>query len=191
MPPFPIHTADTAPKSAHATLRAMEDKFGFVPNLAGVMASAPAVLNAYIGLSQGFEESSLDSALRQMVLLAVSRANGCTYCVAAHSLLAETTGLPAEAIQRLRDGQEQLDDQLEALVRFTTRVVTKRGFVSQADMDEFLGAGFTRAQMLEVVLGVAYKTLSNYVNHMAETPLDTQFEPGRWDARPGAEGEAA
>lgn len=173
---FLIHTLDSAPEQARPTLNAVTQNYGFVPNILGVMAEAPNVLNAYLSLSKLFDAGTLDPIERQVVLLAVSRENGCSYCVAAHSAAARMTQVPDEVVEHLRADRPLTDERLEALRQFTKNVVSRRGWVPEVELTAFLNAGFTRGQVLEVILGVAMKTLSNSINHLVETPLDEAFQ---------------
>ena len=157
-----------------------EKAYGFIPNLLGVFAESPAALKAYLDLGQTFDRSSFSATQRQLVILAASRFNECDYCIAAHSTVANLQNVPADVIQAVRNDLPIVDSKLQALRKFTTAVVEKRGFVSNEDTTAFLAAGYTRAQILEVILGVTFKTLSNYTNHIAETPLDAAFAPNTW-----------
>lgn len=177
---FSVHTIESAPSGSKPTLEAARDALGFVPNLYGVMAEAPALLEGYKALSAVFEKSSLTATERQIVLLMASYDNGCEYCVAAHSTIAAMQRVPDEVISAIRDGERIEDPKLEALRQFTSAVVTKRGWPDEAEVTDFLNAGYGRAQILEVVLGVGIKTLSNYTNHVADTPLDQAFAPNVW-----------
>ena len=177
---YPIHTIETAPEAAKDGLRQAEQAYGFVPNLLGVMAEAPAVMKAYPTLNQLFDETSFSPTERQTVLLTVSHANGCDYCMAAHTVIAGMQSVPDDVVTALRAGAAIADPKLEALRRLTEEVVQSRGWPSEAAVQAFFDAGYDRQQVLEVMLGVALKTLSNYVNHQAETPLDPAFAAGEW-----------
>ncbi|MDE2290823.1 MAG: carboxymuconolactone decarboxylase family protein [Elusimicrobia bacterium] len=179
--PFTLHTVDTAPEGSRQVLEGYRKRLGFVPNLMAVMAASPAAIEGYVSLNQLFEKSSLTPAERQVVLLSASAANGCGYCMAAHSVIAKMQGVPDAVVAALRDGEALPDEKLQALRAFTRSVVETRGYPTQTVMDAFLKAGYGRTQVLEVILGVAMKTLSNYVNHVAQTPLDDIFEPARWE----------
>lgn len=177
---FQIHNVQTAQGDAKPILEASQKALGFVPNMYGAMAEAPALLKAYTTLSRILEESSLSATERQVVLLSVSYVNGCEYCVAAHSVIAGMQKVSPSVIQAIREGREIPDGKLEALRRFAEAVVVSRGYPNAGDVERFLGAGYGRAQILEVVLGVGMKTLSNYTNHIAKTPLDAAFAPAAW-----------
>ena len=177
---FNIYSKETAPAASVELLAAAEKEFGFVPNLLGVMAESPATIKAYKTIGKIFDESSFSATERQVVVLAASRFNECDYCVVAHSVIAGMQKVPADVIEAIRSDQAIDDDKLEALRSFTTAVVEKRGWVSDDDIVTFQAAGFSKAQILEVIVGLSFKTLSNYVNHIAETPLDDSFAAQAW-----------
>ncbi|TAN56589.1 MAG: carboxymuconolactone decarboxylase family protein [Rhodospirillales bacterium] len=177
---YAVHTVATAPDAAKETLAGAQKAFGFLPNLLGVMAEAPSLVKAYAALIGLFEETSLSPAERQTVLLAASYENNCDYCIAAHSVIAGMQKVPADVIDAIRDNRPIPDRKLEALRRFTTAVVSSRGWPSQAETSAFLSAGYEKRQILEVVLGVGFKTLSNYTTHITHTPLDQAFAKAEW-----------
>lgn len=173
---YTVYSPETAPEASKEILRNAKGKFGFVPNILGIMAEAPALLKAYTTLAKIFDETSLNLTERQVVLLTASVVNGCEYCVAAHSAIARMQGLSEDVVQAAREGKVIIDPKLEALRRFTRTVVKTRGWPHEDDTKEFLAAGYTRAQVLEVLLGVGFKMLSNYANHIAATPIDVLFQ---------------
>jgi len=182
---FKIHTQESAPADSAALLANTKKALGFVPNLLGIFAESPAAIKAYMDIGKIFDGSSFTATERQVVILAASRFNECHYCIAAHSVLAEMQSVPGEVIDAIRNDQPIQDSKLEALRRFTTAMVDQRGWVSDRDVETFLKAGFTKAQILEVIVGISFKTLSNYTNHIVDTPLDSAFSPKAW--RPVAE----
>ncbi len=179
---FPLHSSETAPEGSKPVLVAAQKKFGFAPNLFRVMAEAPAAGEAYMAVMDIFESSSLSDAEKQTVLLSVSFANGCDYCMAAHSTVAGMKSVPAEIIEALRSGTTLPDPKLDALAVLTRCFVETRGWPSEAAKEAFFTAGYGTREYLEVIVGVTVKTLSNYVNHAADTPLDTAFEAAKWGA---------
>ena len=180
MSKFNVHTKETAPTKSAELLGNAEKVFGFIPNLLGVFAESPATLKAYLTIGQIFDESSFSATERQVVALAASRFNECRYCVAAHSVVADLQKVPADVIEAIRNDQPIADSKLEVLRTFTTAVVEKRGWVSDDEIAAFLAAGYSRAQILEVILGISLKTLSSYSNHIADTPLDDAFASKAW-----------
>lgn len=180
MSDFKLQTAETATPRGREAIQRAEKDFGFVPNLIKVLANAPAAADAYLDLGARLGGTSLTPPEQQIVLLATSFANQCDYCMGAHSTVARMVGLERADLDALRDGSELPTTRLNVLRDFTRAVVESRGHVTTEDLRRFLDAGFEQAQVLEVILGVAMKTLSNYTNHIAETPLDEAFEAERW-----------
>ena len=180
MSDFKIHTTETAPEGSKEILAGAQKSLGFIPNLYGIMAEAPSALKAYNGLSDNFEKSSFTATEKQIVLLATSYVNGCNYCMAVHSTVAQMYKVSQDVIDALRNNKPIADPKLEALRKFTNAIVEKRGWVSDKEINEFISAGYSKAQVLEVVVGVTQKTLSNYINHIVKTPLDAAFEPNKW-----------
>ncbi len=185
---FRIHTTHSAPPASQPLLAGAEKAFGFVPNLLGVFAESPVTLEGYLTLGKLVDQSSLTATERQVAILAISRFNECRYCIAAHSLIAGAQKVPEDVIDAIREDRPIADTRLEALRVFATAAVEKRGWLEDEDIAAFLDAGFSRSQLLEVVLAISFKTLSNYVNHIADTPLDAPFEARAWEPyAPGIE----
>jgi uncharacterized peroxidase-related enzyme len=181
MSQFTVHTIESAPAASKDTLAAVQRRFGFIPNLMGELAEVPAALKAYTMLSELLAQTSLSPIEQQIVLAAVSIANCCEYCVAAHSAGLKSSGLAQDQLDALRRGRPLSDPKLEALRAFTSAIVERRGWIKQSELQRFLDAGYRREQLFEVVVGVAMKTLSNYTNHIAGTPLDPQLQPFAWE----------
>ena len=181
MPSFPAHTAETAPAASRPLLDGIKRSFGFVPNLFGVFAESPAALRGALAIYEAFSTCSLSAAEQQLVMLAVSVANDCGYCVAAHSTLAKRVAKVDPAlVDAVRHRARLADPRLDALATFTRKVTEQRGHVSDAEVAAFLDAGYSHAQLLEVLLGVGMKTFNNYVDHIAHTPLNEQFQAEAW-----------
>ena len=181
---FKIEKTESAPEGSRGILEGYQKKLGFVPNLMGVMAASPAVIEGYVALGAAFDKTSFTPAERQVVLLETSAVNGCTYCMAAHTAIAKMQHVPDAVVNAIRAGEPIADAKLEALRAFVCSTVEKRGHPDGKTGAAFLAAGYTQAHILEVLLGVAMKTLSNYVNHAAETPLDAAFSAARWEKNP-------
>ncbi|MEH6488076.1 carboxymuconolactone decarboxylase family protein [Hyphomonas oceanitis] len=175
-----IHDETTAPSAARDALAGVNKTYGMIPNMLGVLAENPAALEGYLSLSKSFEHSGLDPLARQVVLLTVSIENACHFCVAAHSAAASKAGLDPAVIDAVRSNQAIADARLDALRVFTRRMVRQRGFVSDTEVSVFLNAGWDKADILAVILGVSLKTISNYTNHVAETPLNKAYKPFAW-----------
>lgn len=179
---FNTYSLETVPAAGRDTLETVNKAYGFVPNLIGTMVEAPALAAAYLDIGKRFGETSFTETERQVVLITASRINGCEYCMAAHSTVAGMAKVPGDVVDAIRNDTAIADERLEALRQFTVAVVEKRGWLDQADLDAFFSAGFGRQQVLEVVLGVAMKTLSNFTNHIAEPALDDAFKANEWHA---------
>ncbi len=185
MTDFTLYTPDDAPGKSGELLADVQQKMGFLPNLYGMMAESDVTLEAYLTLSKLVSKTSFSPAEQQLILLAISVENGCTYCVAAHSSGARMAKLDKAAIEALRTGKPIDDPRLEALRVFTEDVVVERGY-SKDTVDAFIAAGFTRQNVLEILLCVAMKTLSNYTNHLVDTPLDDVLARMAWSGKDGA-----
>ncbi len=182
MTTFKLHTIETAPEDSKEILRSALKQNGFIPNLYGIMAESPEVLKAYTQMAQLFNETSLSPVERNIVWLTVSYNNKCHYCMAIHSMVAKMYKLPDEMIEALRTNQPLNDIKLETFRQFTALLVEKRGWASEKDISTFLAAGYTQKNVLELILGIGQKIISNYVNHITHTPLDKQTEGFKWEA---------
>lgn len=174
-----LKTIDTAAPEAAELLKTAKGRLGFVPNMYGYMANDPAVLGGYMRSYDAFRDTGgFTPAEQEVVFLTISRINGCTYCTAAHSMIADKkSGVPADSLEALRCGTSLPDAKLAAVARFTAAMVEARGNPGKAAVDAFLAAGFTTQHALAVVLAIACKTYSNMVNHLAGTELDSPFQP--------------
>lgn len=188
---FTLHTPDTAPDGARDFISGVEKKMGFVPSLYAVFAENPAVLHAYTQLADQLGKTGLSPLEQQIVTITASVENECHFCVAAHTTISEGAGLDLSVIEAVREDRAIADPKLEALRVFTKKVVIDRGFVSDTDVDTFLAAGYDRSAVLAVILGVALKVISNYTNHVAETPVNEAFQKHTWTPKAKRESVAA
>ena len=150
---------------------------GFIPNMYANMAAVPAVLSTYLHGYELFRSASNFTPVEQeVVFLVISQFNGCTYCTAAHSMLADKmSDVPADVLQAIRGGQPIGDSKLAALAAMAVEMVAKHGQPDAAVVARFLAAGYQESDLLSLVLAAAVKTLSNYSNQMFGTPLDEMF----------------
>ena len=177
LPPVGV---ENAPEKSRPLLESVLKSFKFIPNLFGVFANSPTMLEGYVGLEKVFSAGSLSPVERQVVLLSASVENHCGYCMAAHStLLKAFLHVQAEVVAAVRSNEPVSDPKLAALIALTKEMVTERGHVSKKVMDRFLAAGYRKEQVLEVLVGVALKTMSNYVDHISPTELDPAFQAER------------
>ncbi len=179
----PVDVA-TAPAGAKELLEGARKKMGMIPNMYARMACAPGMLETYLsGYDRFRKDSGFTPAEQEVVFLTISVENGCAYCVAAHSTLADgPSKVPREVTEAIRGGTAVADARLGALARFTRAVFATRGRPSQEDAKAFLAAGYAERQILEIVLALAVKTISNYANHLFDTPVDAPFQARAWRA---------
>jgi uncharacterized peroxidase-related enzyme len=183
MTQFTLHTAESAPAGSADRLVSVKKNWGFVPKLQATLAESPVALKAYDDMFNLIAaEATLNPAEQQVVYQAINVFHGCEYCAAGHTFLSRKAGVPEDAIAALRDRQPMADNRLEALRRFAEQVAITRGFAGDAAVESFIAAGFTKAQVLEVVTIIATKVISNYTNHLTHTPLeDFMHDPAlRW-----------
>jgi uncharacterized peroxidase-related enzyme len=169
----------TATPAQKAVLDRAIKSVGFLPNMYANMVNAPAVLSTYLhGYGLFRSESGLSSAEQEVVFLAASQLNGCDYCMAAHSMIADKkSGVPAEVLAAIRQGGPIPDTRLAALHALTVAMVTTQGRPPADVLKAFLAAGFEERHVLYIVLAISVKTLSNYSNHAFATPVDAVFAP--------------
>lgn len=168
---------NTTDADALALIDQAREKMGFVPNMYRTMANSPGYLSTYMHGYQAFREHSGFSPQEQEVIfLVLSRKNGCDYCTAAHSMLADKVQkLDPVSLKAVRAGDELPDAKLQALAEFTAHIFDTRGLITVADAAEFLAAGFSQKQIMEIVLAISVKILSNYSNHIFHTEVDDPF----------------
>jgi AhpD family alkylhydroperoxidase len=189
MTDFTIHSPATAPAASQPMLEDLQKSIGFIPALYGVLAEAPKALEAYEVLANLFKGTSLSTTEQHVVWLTINYENNCDYCVPAHTGLAKMDRVPEDVIESLRNGTPVADARLEVLRSFTRQLVQNRGWVVDEEVELFLEAGYTRQNILEVIVGMAHKVISNYTNHLARTPVDSAFKKFDW-VKPAAEAAA-
>lgn len=172
---FTRHSELTAPKGAAEVLSKVKERYGFVPNLAAYVAESPLVLDAVLNLAGAFDRVSLTPQEQQVVLLTVSALNGCSYCKTVHTALGRMAEVDAKTLEATVAFESLPDRKLNALRDFTRKVVEEKGWVNERDVRAFLSAGYAKAQVFEVVMGVAMKTLTNYSNHLAGAVPNPEF----------------
>jgi uncharacterized peroxidase-related enzyme len=161
----------TATGKAKELLNIVQSKFGMVPNMTRAMANAPAVLDGYMQLSGALSKGTLSAKVREQLDLAISQANDCEYCLAAHSAVGRMVGLTADQILDSRMGTS-VDPKVDALIRFARKVVDAHGKVSNSDLDQVRDAGFDDGTIAEVIASVALNVFTNYFNLVADTDID-------------------
>jgi len=182
MTEFNIHTVESAPEGSKPALEQLKKQVGFIPNLAATMAESPYLLEAFTSLRAIYGRGTFTPVEREAVALAVSFDNNCTYCMAAHSTFARMGGIPEDDLSMLRAGKSPSSPRLQALSALARQVVRSKGHLASEEIQEFLKAGFSQAQLLEVLVGISTTTISNYTHNIAKTPIDEAFQALSWTA---------
>lgn len=165
-----------APLASRVLLEQAHRYFGFVPNLLATMAHSPSALRVYLTANLGFQHGTLTPGEQQIVLLAASRENDCEYCSTSHSALARFfANVPSDAVIAIESGLPLSDPKLNALVDVTRQLVSHRGHAPKETINAFLDAGYSKDQLLEVLVGVGLKTISNYFDHISAVEVDSEF----------------
>ncbi|WP_226581583.1 carboxymuconolactone decarboxylase family protein [Acuticoccus sediminis] len=166
-----IPSVDDAPAASKPILEAVKGQLGVVPNLFRLAAQSPAALQALTGLN-GALSKALDVKTRERIALAVAQVNGCDYCLSAHTYLATNLAkLSPDEVALNRSGRSG-DVQADVAVRFAAKVAAERGHVGEADIAAVKLAGYSEAQIVEIVALVAENTFTNYLNEVAKTDID-------------------
>jgi len=175
-------TVETAEPISSEILENTQKKLGMIPNMYNLMANNPALLKGYSDAYNDFRSyAGFTPQEQEVVLLSVSYENNCTYCMAAHSFVADNmTKVPQEVTDAIRNNTKIHDDKLRALSIFTRQIVATKGLPTQENISDFLEAGYTKEHILGVITGVGVKTMSNYFNHIFNTPLDDVFKGRSW-----------
>lgn len=177
---FPSHDLDSAPEASKPLLENSMKAFGRLPGLHKVLAESPQAYEAYQVLHKLFTETNFDADELTVVWQAINVEHECHYCVPAHTGIAKMMKVSDEIVEALRNETPLPDAKHEALRAFAVQMVRERGNVSEAQLNSFFDAGYDHRAVLDVVLALAQKTMSNYINHMAQTPVDEVFHPLLW-----------
>ena len=180
MTTFTIHDKSNADGERKETLEAVEKKYGFVPNLLGGLAEAPTAARAYMALGDVVGQTSFTPTERHVAWFAVNYYNNCHYCMPAHTAIAKSEKVDDAVIEAARNGGGYADPKLQALHDFVTALVDQRGDLEDATVQKFIDAGYSKQHVLEAVVVVAHKTISNYANHLMQTPVDAPFANFAW-----------
>ncbi|RPA63252.1 carboxymuconolactone decarboxylase family protein [Shewanella frigidimarina] len=180
MTAFTIHTVDTAPEGSKAMLEGAKKQMGMVPNLFGVLAESPSTLQAYQQLHQAFLDTSFNPEELTVVWQTINVEHECGYCVPAHTGIAHSMKVDPALTEALRNKAAMPTAKLQALQDATLSIVRNRGNISEAELAAFYAAGYGQQQVLEIILGLSQKVISNYTNHVAKTPVDDAFKKFTW-----------
>jgi len=168
---------DTDDPAARPVLDKAMQQVGFIPNMYSHMVNSPALLDTYLhGYAHFRENSGFTPAEQEVVFLVISDENNCHYCTAAHSMLADKkSGVPADIRLAIIKDQNISDPKISALADFTRIMVNTCGLPDTTQVKSFLAAGYSERHILDIILAISVKTLSNYSNHLFHTPVDDMF----------------
>lgn len=183
MPNFEIYNEKNAPPASRPLLEDSIKAFSMIPNLHGVMAQAPGLLEGYQKLHQLAQETSFTTEQLTVVWQTINVEHECHYCVPAHTAIAYSQNVDKDILEALRNETPLPSPQLEALRTFTLELTRQRGLVSEEQSEAFLQAGFQNRHILEIILILAQKVMSNYTNHVAVTPVDRPFTKFAWEKK--------
>ena len=173
---FTLHTIETAPKASQSQLEGSLKDFGMIPNLHAVMAEAPKVLEAYKILHELFQQSSFNNEELTVIWQTINVEHNCHYCIPAHAGVAQMMKVDPAISTAIRNGAALENEKLQVLHETTLALVRERGIVSEEVVAKFYSQGYVKQQMLEIILGISQKVMSNYVNHLSNTPVDKMFQ---------------
>lgn len=148
----------------------LEKQVGFVPNLYATYALSNNALNNYLTFAGS--KTSLNNKEKEVVNLAVSEVNGCSYCLAAHTAIAKGNGFTEEQILELRAGKASFQSSYNALAQLAKNITENRGKADEAVVDAFFSAGYTRENLIDTIVLVGEKTISNYIHNLTDIPVD-------------------
>ncbi|MEZ9717277.1 carboxymuconolactone decarboxylase family protein [Vibrio cyclitrophicus] len=183
MSTFTIHNLESAPEKSKPLLEASLKKNGMIANLHGILAESPELLIAYRELNDLFIASSFNAEELTVVWQGINVEHGCTYCVPAHTAIANMMKVDPALTKALRDQIQMPTPKLQALLDMTLSIVRKRGEVNEEEVAAFYAAGYEQRQLLDIILGLSQKVISNYVNHIAKTEVDKPFQKFSWEKK--------
>jgi alkylhydroperoxidase family enzyme len=179
---FTVHTIETAPEKAKPTLQALEQKFGFLPNVMASMANNPVLLDGFAAAFSSFHGGSLDECEKQALLLTNAVTIKCPWTVAAHSTFALEDGMAPADVQAMRRGELPAHPKYAALSGLTKALIERRGAIGEAELERFTAAGYAPVQIFEVITGIGISTMAATTTNMACTPVEERFQAQAWTA---------
>lgn len=172
---FTVPTRGEVSENNQAIFDNLQKGLGFVPNLFAYFAKNETALGDYLALQN--RKSTLKAKEREVINLVTSQINGCRYCQSAHTVLGKMNGFTDEQVIELRKGSASFDTKLNALVKFTASVVENRGRATEESKEAFFAAGYTEANLIDVVIIIGDKIISNYIHNLTGFPIDFPIAP--------------
>ena len=178
---FSYHDLDSAPAESKPLIEQSQKNMGMLPNLHKVLAEAPATYETYnTAFGLFMKNTTLSPLEQQVVFMTANFENNCHYCVPGHTWMMHAAKMPEAVIEALREGTQIPDAKLQALHDFAKGLLDNRGHIGDEKLQDFLDAGFTKRQALEVLTGLASKLISNFTNALARTEPDKAFQKYAW-----------
>ena len=177
------HSIESAPAESKPLLEGSLKAWGSIPNLHGVLAGSPGLLKAYQDLHELFQNTSFNEEELTVVWQTINVEHECHYCVPAHTAIAKMMKVDDSITEALRNRTELPSSKLQVLHQTTLSIVRNRGNIKEEEIQAFYAAGYGEQQLLEIILGLSQKVISNYVNHIAKTPVDKPFEKYAWNGQ--------
>ncbi|PQJ77646.1 carboxymuconolactone decarboxylase family protein [Polaribacter glomeratus] len=175
-----IHNIETAPKGSKDFLTKSQKDYGMIPGLHGVLAESPGLFEAYKTIHELFVNSAFNNEELTVVWQTINVEHACHYCVPAHTAIAKMMKVDDSITAALRNETPLENPKLEALRAMTLIIVRNRGHVTQNELNNFYATGYKERQVLDIILGLSQKIISNYTNHIANTPVDVAFQTFAW-----------
>lgn len=170
-----VPTREEVSASNQAIFDNLKKGFGRVPNLFATLAHSETALAAYMAFQGG--KSSVSGKAREVVNLVVSQVNECEYCLAAHTVVGKMSGFTDEQILELRRGHASFDARFDALARLTKGITQSRGHVDQRLVEAFFAAGWTKENLVDAIVIIGDKTVTNYLHSTTKVPVDFPAAP--------------
>lgn len=175
MTKFEIPTREQVTPENQAIFDNLNSQMGFVPNIYATYAFSKNALGRYLSFAGG--KTSLNAKEKEVVNIIVSQINGCTYCLAAHTALGKMNGFSDEQIMEIRKGSASFDVKLDALVKLAKSITENRGSANDNVLNAFLDAGYDKGNLVDLILAVGEKTITNYLHKVTDVPIDFPEAP--------------
>jgi len=170
-----VPTYGQASPANQALMDNLKKALTFVPNLYATFTYSETALGTYLNLQNA--NSSLSAKAREVINLVVSQVNSCRYCLAAHSMVGKMVGFTEQQILEIRRGTASFDTRLDALARLVRNVALDRGHADKAILQAFFDAGWNEGNLVDVMVAIGDKTISNYLHSTTEIPVDFPAAP--------------
>ncbi len=175
MRPFDVPTRDEVTEQNQKIFDDLKSKVGFVPNIYATYAYSEHAPARYLAFANG--KTSLNNKEKEVINLAVSQVNGCSYCQAAHTAIGKMNGFTEEQTIELRQGRAPFSEKLDALARLAKSITENRGNISDELLANFFDAGYTKENLVDVILNIGDKTTTNLLHNVTDIPVDFPEAP--------------